>query len=49
VSAKELKARCRQLLDEIQQHGKPIAITKDGIPVAILRAPKQKELKDFRE
>ena len=36
VSATEFKAKCFAFLDEIQQHGQPITITRRGVPVAVL-------------
>jgi prevent-host-death family protein len=42
VSATEFRARCLALLDEIEQRGGPITITRRGRPVAVL-APAKKE------
>jgi prevent-host-death family protein len=36
VSATEFKAKCLTLLDEIEQRGGPITITRRGLPVAVL-------------
>ncbi len=36
VSATEFKAKCLAYLDEIEQHGQPITITRRGHPVAVL-------------
>ena len=36
VSATEFKAKCLAYLDEIEQHGGPITITRRGRPVAVL-------------
>ena len=36
VSATEFKAKCLAFLDDIQQRGERITITKRGLPVAIL-------------
>ena len=36
VSATEFKAKCLALLDEIEQRGGPITITRRGLPVAVL-------------
>jgi len=42
VSATEFKAKCLGLLDEIEQRGESITITRRGLPVAVLApAPKQ--------
>lgn len=40
VSASEFQAKCLQLIDEMQQDGEPVAITRDGRVVAEL-APKK--------
>ena len=42
VSATEFKASCSALLDEIEQHGGQITITRRGRPVAVL-GPSKKE------
>jgi prevent-host-death family protein len=36
VNATEFKAKCLSVLDEIEQHGGPVTITRRGIPVAVL-------------
>ena len=36
MSATEFKAKCLAYLDEIEQRGEPITITRRGLPVAIL-------------
>ena len=36
VSTSEFKAKCLAFLDEIEQSGKPITITRRGRPVAVL-------------
>src|SRR5882672_10038595 len=36
VSATEIKAKCLACLDEIEQRGGPITITRRGRPVAVL-------------
>jgi prevent-host-death family protein len=41
VSATEFKAKCLALLDEIEQRGEPITITRRGRPVAVLSPPKK--------
>ena len=45
VSATEFKAKCLALLDEIEQRGGPITITRWGRPVAILGPIKKKAWK----
>jgi prevent-host-death family protein len=45
VSATEFKAKCRALLDEIEQRGGPITITRRGRPVAVLGPAKKKAWK----
>jgi prevent-host-death family protein len=42
VSATEFKAKCLALLDEIEQRGGPIIITRRGRPVAVLGPAKKK-------
>jgi prevent-host-death family protein len=41
VSATEFKAKCLALLDEMEQGGDPITITRRGRPVAVLAPPKK--------
>jgi len=41
VSATEFKAKCLAYLDEIEQHGGPITITRRGRPVAVLGRAKR--------
>jgi prevent-host-death family protein len=48
VSATEFKAKCLAYLDEIEQHGGPITITRRGRPVAVLGRAKQKPWKSPR-
>lgn len=38
IKASEFKARCLALMDEVAHSGEPILITKNGRPVAELRA-----------
>jgi prevent-host-death family protein len=45
VSATEFKAKCLGLLDEIQQRGEPITITRRGLPVAVLGPAKRRAWK----
>jgi prevent-host-death family protein len=46
VGATEFKAKCLAILDEVEQHGQPVTITKRGRPVAVLqRAPKKRKWK----
>jgi prevent-host-death family protein len=45
VSATEFKAKCLALLDEVEQRGGPITITRRGRPVAVLGPAKQKAWK----
>jgi len=48
VSATEFKAKCLALLDEIEQRGEPITVTRRGRPVAVLGAPKRTAWKSPR-
>ena len=41
ISATEFKAKCLSILDEIEQRGEPITVTRRGRPVAILGPPKR--------
>jgi prevent-host-death family protein len=45
VSATEFKTKCLALLDEIEQGGAPITITRRGRPVAVLGPAKKKAWK----
>jgi prevent-host-death family protein len=48
VSATEFKAKCRAFLDEIEQRGGPITITRRGRPVAVLGPAKKRAWKSPR-
>jgi prevent-host-death family protein len=48
VSATEFKAKCLAYLDEIEQHGGPITITRRGRPVAVLGSAKRTAWKSPR-
>ena len=37
IKASEFKAKCLHLMDEVNQTGKEIVITKNGTPVSILK------------
>ena len=43
VTATELKAKCLALLDEVQERGDIVTITKRGRPVAMLQPVKSKK------
>ena len=45
LSATEFKAKCLACLDEIEQHGEPITITRRGRPVAVLGPLKRRKWK----
>jgi len=45
VSTTEFKAKCLALVDEIEQHGGTITITRRGHPVAMIGPPKRKAWK----
>jgi prevent-host-death family protein len=45
VSATEFKAKCLAILDEIEERGGPITITRRGRPVAVLGPAKKKAWK----
>ena len=36
VSATEFKTQCLRFLDDVQERGQPITITRRGLPVAVL-------------
>ena len=38
IKASEFKAKCLHLMDEVNQTGTEIIITKNGIPISILKA-----------
>ena len=38
IKASEFKAKCLALMDEVARTGKPVVVTKNGKPVAELRA-----------
>ena len=41
IAATEFKAKCLALLDEIEEQGGTITVTKRGRPVATVSAPKK--------
>jgi prevent-host-death family protein len=45
VSAAEFRAKCLALLDEIEQRGGSVTITRRGQPVAVLAPAKKKAWK----
>ena len=45
VSATEFKAKCLAILDEIEERGVPVTITRRGKPVAVLGPAKKKAWK----
>jgi len=45
IKASEFKAKCLQLMDEVNQTGKEIVITKNGKPVSKLVAIKKARVK----
>ncbi len=45
VTATELKAKCHALLDEVDDSGDTITVTKRGRPVAVLQPVKKKAWK----
>jgi prevent-host-death family protein len=48
LSATEFKAKCLAFLDEIEQRGGPITITRRGRPAAVLGPAKKKAWKSSR-
>ena len=48
VNATEFKAKCLAYLDEVEQHGGQITITRRGRPVAVLGRAKQRPWKSPR-
>ena len=44
VTATEFKAKCLSLLDEIEQRGTAITVTRRGRPVAVLGPRRQMEV-----
>ena len=49
VNATEFKAKCLAFLDDIQQRGEPITITRRGLPVAGLGPSKRRAWKSPRD
>ena len=47
ISAAEFKAKCLQLMDEVNEHKLKLVVTKRGKPVAEVSAPVTEE-KEFR-
>ncbi len=45
IGATEFKAKCLALLDEVDEHGGTITVTKRGRPVATLSAAKKPKFK----
>ena len=48
-SASEFKAKCLACLDDIEESGETITITRRGKPVAVLGPVKRKPLKSLRD
>jgi prevent-host-death family protein len=48
VTATELKAKCLALLDEVDDRGDTITVTKRGRPIATLQPLKKKPWKSLR-
>ena len=49
VSATEFKAKCLGLLDDIEERGEQITITRRGRPVAVIGPAKKKAWKSSRD
>ena len=49
ISATEFKAKCLGFLDEIEQSGEPIIITRRGLPVAVLGPSKKSAWKSPKD
>ncbi len=49
VNATEFKAKCLAFLDELEQRGEPITITRRGLPVAVLGPAKKSAWKSPRD
>lgn len=43
ITATEFKAKCLQILDQVNQNGEALEITKHGRVVAILTAPSREQ------
>ena len=48
MSSTEFKAKCLALLDEVQEHGGTITVTKRGRPVATVAPAKRKPWKSTK-
>ena len=42
IDASEFEAKCLQLIDEVNDTGEPLIITRNGEPIALLRPAKPK-------
>jgi prevent-host-death family protein len=49
VGATEFKAKCLALLDEVEQRGETLTITRRGKPVAVLGPAKRKAFKSLKD
>ena len=49
VNATEFKAKCLAFLDEIEERGRPITITRRGRPVAVLGPAAKKPFKSPKD
>ena len=49
VNATEFKAKCLVFLDELEQRGEPITITRRGVPVAVLGPAKKSAWKSPKD
>lgn len=48
ITATDFKAKCLALLDEVNEHGEAVTITKRGKPVAVLQPVKRSRRKTTR-
>ena len=48
ISATEFKAKCLALIDQVNQNGGIVTITKRGQPVGVLRAAKKAKFKSSK-
>jgi len=48
VSATEFKAKCLALLDEVNENGGSVTVTKRGRPVAVLKPARNKPWKTLK-
>ena len=46
ISISQFKATCLAVLDKVKRTGKPVLVTRRGVPIALIEPPPPPELKE---